>query len=183
MLTAETYNQQIHRLFKVAYSIRCNTNSTTDELFQAAEIIDDALSLTTEMEVQTNTTTTLHEIIVDRIRCYIERIATYARLLKNTYGTPNFNKLSAQQERYCNQYLRAYSHIKHEEVQQSQHQLTILAYQSLAASYFRRGGMGKDKLLCKQATSYLDKAMELTKDDKHYSVLLANKQQILQATG
>lgn len=181
MLIYETYDQEIHQLFEAAYSIRCSSDSTTDDLFKAAEIIDDALSLTSGMEVLADDIDTQHEIIVDRLRCYIERLAIYTRLLKNTYGTSQFDELSQLQEGYCNLYRQVYSHVEDDEVQQSQYQLTVMAYQSLAACYFRRGGMGKDKALCQQAVDYLDEAMLLTNNNKYYGVLQANKQQILQA--
>ena len=181
MLTYQKYDEEIHRLFEQAYNIRCNPDSTPDELLEAAEFIDNALSLTSEMEVLTDDVNIQHELIVDRLRCYIERLAIYTRLLKSAYGTPQFEELSLKQESYCNQYKHVYSHVANAEVQQSQYQLTVMAYQSLAASYFRRGGMGKDKALCQQAADYLDEAMRLTKGDKLYDVLQANKQQILKA--
>lgn len=181
MLTYEEYDEVLHRLFESAYNIRCNPGSTDSELLEADGLIDDALSLTSGLEVQTAATDTGYEIAIDRLRCYIERLAIYTRLLKNAYGTPRFDELSEIQERYCNQYMQVYSHINNDEVRQSQYQLTVMAYQSLAASYFRRGGMGKDKVLCQQAIGYLDEAMELTRGDKLYDVLQANKQQILQA--
>lgn len=183
MLTYEEYDKEIHQLFESAYNIRCNPSSTTGELFDAAKIIDAALSLASEMEVQTNDEAIQHELIVDGLRCYIEQLAIYTRLLKNAYSTPSFDELSKKQEQYCNLCMHVYSHVENEEVRQSQHQLTVMAYQSLAANYFRRGGMGKDKTLCQQAIEYLDKAMRLTEGDKLYNVLQANKQQIEQAMG
>ncbi len=181
MLTYEQYDQKIHQLFEAAYGIRCSPDSITSDLLKAANIIDEALSLTSEMETQVADTAIRHEIMVDRLRCYIEQLAIYSRLLKQTYGTPQFDGLSQQQEEYCKRYMYVYSQVDNEEVRQSQRQLTIMAYQSLAACYFRRGGMGKDKALCQQAISCLDEAMQLTKGDKLYDVLQANKQQILQA--
>ena len=181
MLTYETYDQELHLLFEQAYNMRGNPDSTTDDLLEALKLIDSALSLTSNMEVQTDDTNIQHEIIVDRLRCYIERLAIYSRLLKNAYGTPLFDELSQKQEQYCLQYKQVYAHVENDEVQQSQYQLTIMAYQSLAASYFRRGGMGKDKTLCQKAIDCLDEAMQLAKGDKFFDVLKANKQQILQA--
>ncbi|MDR0659709.1 MAG: hypothetical protein LBG19_02680 [Prevotellaceae bacterium] len=173
----------MRRLFESAYNIRRNPNSTTDELREAAEIINNALNLASDMEALTEDSNIRNEIIVDRLRCYIERIAIYTRLMKNAYNTPQFDELSQQQEEYYSLYKNIYSHIEDKKVQESQRQLTVMAYQSLAASYFRRGGMGKDKMLCWQAIGYLDKAMEITKGTPYYEALEANKQQILQAMG
>lgn len=182
MLSYDKYDEKLHRLFTAAYAIRCNVGSTSGELLDALDFIDDALSLTSKMEVATDDTDTLHEIIVDRLRCYIERIAVYTRLLKDAYGTPRFEELSQVQERYCKQYMHVYSHVDNPEVQQSQHQLTIMAHQSLAAGYFRRSSMGKDKELCQQAVEQIDRAIELASDDeKLCTILQGNKQQLLQA--
>lgn len=183
MLTYKRYDQEMHRLFELAYNIRCNPESTTTQLIEADDFIDNALILADEMEKIADDPAISYEVIVDKLRCYIERLAIFTRLLKNAYGTPAFDALSQKQEQYCTEYMEAYSHTKSEKVRQNQYQLTVMAYQSLAANYFRRGGMGKDKLLCKQAVDCLDKAMELTKGDKFYDVLLANKQQIILAMG
>ena len=181
MLSYEKYDEELHGLFTAAYTIRNNPSSTIYELLEAADLIDNALSLTSHMEVATDDTDILHEIVVDRLRCYIERIATYTRLLKNTYGTPQFDELSQLQEKYCLRYMHVYSHVDNPEVQQSQYQLTIMAYQSLAANYFRRGGLRQDKELCRKAVELIDKAIAEAKDDNILNVLQANRQQLLQA--
>ncbi len=181
MITYEKYDQEIHRLFESAYNTRCNPDSTIEDLLEAAGIIDNALSLASNMEVQIDDIGTQHEIMVDKIRCCIEQLAIYTRLLKNTYGTSQFDELSQKQEQYCRQYMHIYLNVDDDEVLLSQYQLILIAYQSLAANYFRRGGMGKDKAPCQQAIDCLDEAMLLTKGDKLHDILQANKQQILNA--
>ena len=171
----------MHWLFETAYSIRCNPDSIDRELFEADNMLNEALILSAAMEKITDDLIIIEEIITDRLRCYIEQLAIYTRLLKNAYGTPSFDAISLKQEEYCKLYMYNHSETENNEIQQSQYQLIIMAYQSLAANYFRRGGMGKDKSLCQQAVMYLEEAMELTKGDKVYDILKANKHRILLA--
>lgn len=182
MLCYEEYSEKIRRLFESAYAIRCSTGSTADELYKADNLIETAVALCSEAEQSAELKDKKNEIVNDRLRCYIERLSVHTRLMKMAYGTERFETVNNKQEQYCLQYVELLSaQPDDDEVRQSLYQLGIMAYQSLAACYFRRGGMGKGRTLCLQAVGYLDKAMELTKGDKYYDVLLANKQQILQA--
>ena len=117
-MTYEEYDEEMHRLFSAAFAIRCNTDSNDEDLHEADKYIDDALSLSSEMEVANNDEDIQHEIINDRLRCYIERLAIYTRLLKNAYNTPQFDAISEKHEHYCNRYMNVYSHINYEEIKQ-----------------------------------------------------------------
>lgn len=182
MLPYEKYNVEMHKLFLQAYGTRCNPDSTETELYEADKILGEAIALSEQAEQDTELQEVRHEILNDRLRCYIERITLNTGLLKAAYGTDQFAVISRQQETYCLQYMQPIVPIfDDEEIRQSLSQLGIIARQSLAANYFRRGGLGKDKTLCQKAVGYLDEAMQLAEGSKLYDVLQANKQQILQA--
>ena len=98
MMTYEIYDENMHRLFEQAFTIRCNADSTIDELYAADNFIDEALSAATEMEQANNDGEIQFEIINDRLRCYIERLAIHTRLMRIAYGTPLFGTISKQHE-------------------------------------------------------------------------------------
>jgi len=182
IMTCENYDEEIHKLFESAFIIRCNPESTAGELYSANDTIDNALSLCSSMELISDDSDTKIEIINNRLRCYIERIAIYTRLMKMFYNTPQFEKVSKKQEYFCKIYMNVYTHIIDDLIQQSQYQLKIMAYQSLASNYFHRGGMGIDRNLCLKAIEFIDKAIEHTKDDDEYNnILCNNKSKILSA--
>lgn len=175
------YNQQMHQLFEDAFDIRSNPDSNVNELHNASNNIDKALHLTRQMEQTTNNKVVKDEVINDRLRCHIEQLAIHTRLLRMAYNTPQFSTISQQHEELCKQCLSINILDLSYDIKQSYYQLNIIAYQSLSANYFRQSNMGMDKDLCKQAISYIDKAIELTQDNGKYAILQNNKQQLVEA--
>ncbi|MDR1054257.1 MAG: hypothetical protein LBL90_00105 [Prevotellaceae bacterium] len=184
MMIYDEYDEKMHELFEQAFIIRDKPDSTIEELLTADNYLHNALTVCTEMEKdggEYNDDDMKHKIIYNRIRCFIERLAVYSRLIKLTYNTPQFNEMSVKLEKLCGYYKDTYAYVQNDEIQQSQYQLNVFIYQSMAANYFRRSGMGANKELCQQAVEYIEKAIELTHGDDNYKVLHNNKYQILLA--
>ena len=175
----EEYDTKMHRLFLQAFDLRCDKNSSVDELHFADECIVEAIALCDEMEQGLDDFNIQCEVENNRLRCFIERLAIHSRLLKMFFDTPKFLNFAKTHERLCLRYLNHNPSTTNNEIEQSIYQLRIMSYQSLSTNYFRRSKVGDDKALRQQAIIYIDKAIELSNGDENHAVLLQNKEQIL----
>lgn len=174
----DNYDTQIHELFVHAFTIRTNTGSTATDLLSANECINQAINLCNIMEAEQLTNALQKEVLNNKLRCYIEQLAIYTRLLKLMYNTPEFNEISAKHKQLCLQYINIKTPVINNDISQSKHQLSIIVHQSLAANYFQQGKLTQDAGLLKEAVKYINKAIELTEGDDKFKILHTNKIQI-----